>query len=263
MDSNAPTRSISSAPAAGISAATSAELLPEISKLPRHVAIIMDGNGRWARSRGYDRSMGHRRGAAIVHDIVEHASDLGLEALTLYGFSTENWARSSEEIDALMELYVEYLQLERETMLGNNVRFRQVGQRDGLPDAVLEQIDLTTEMTAHCTGMTLALAINYGSRSEITNAVQSIAQKVKDGMIDITDISPETIDQHLYTAGLPDPDLLIRTAGEMRLSNYLLWQCSYAEIHIEQACWPDFTAEHFDEAIREFASRQRRFGQAE
>jgi undecaprenyl diphosphate synthase len=229
-------------------------------RLPRHAAIIMDGNGRWAVSRGLERSAGHRAGAKSVRAVVTRAAELGLEALTLYGFSTENWARSADEVDCLMSLYVEFLVAERETMRSNNIRFMPIGRREGLPAEVLEQVDRRVEDTANNTGLTLALAINYGSRTEITDAVREISRRVAAGELAPEDIEPDTIDSHLYTAGLPDPDLLIRTAGEMRLSNYLLWQCSYSELYVSDACWPDFSADHFDDALRAYASRRRKFG---
>ncbi len=228
--------------------------------LPRHVAIIMDGNGRWAQAQGKDRTLGHRHGAEAVRPIVTECARLGLEALTLYSFSTENWTRSQNEVDCLMGLYVEYLVSERQLFLDNNVRFRQIGRREGLPDRVLEELDRTAKMTADNTGMTLALAINYGSRTEITDAVRAIAQAVQRGKLDPTDIDEETIAGHLYTAGLPDPDLLIRTAGERRLSNYLLWQISYAELYVADLCWPEFDVEQLHKALHDYAGRQRKFG---
>ena len=229
-------------------------------RLPRHVAIIMDGNGRWAVSRGLDRSFGHRAGANAVRAVVDRAGNVGLEALTLYGFSTENWSRSASEVDYLMRLYVEFLADQRDEIAANNLRFRRLGRREGLPDDVLEQLDLTEQATADNTGMHLLLAINYGARIEITDAVRGIARRVAAGDLLPDDIAPDTIDGHLYTAGLPDPDLLVRTAGEMRLSNYLLWQCSYAELYVAQECWPDFTPAHLDDALRAYASRRRNFG---
>ena len=229
-------------------------------RLPRHVAIIMDGNGRWAVSRGRDRSAGHRAGAQAVRAVVTRAAELGLEALTLYGFSTENWARSADEVGCLMDLYVEYLVAERKTMLENNIRFRQLGRREGLPQPVLDELDRCLDQTASNTGMTLALAINYGSRTEITDAVRAVARRVAAGELDPDAVTPDTLGEHLYTAGMPDPDLLVRTAGEMRLSNYLLWQCSYSELYVADACWPDFSADHFDDALRAYASRRRKFG---
>ncbi len=239
---------------------TSLDLAVPADRLPRHVAIIMDGNGRWAEARGRGRTYGHRKGAEAVRDVVTESARLGLQALTLYSFSTENWSRSPEEVECLMELYVEYLIKERSTMVDNNIRFRQIGQREGLPPAVLNELDQTTALTGGCTGMHLVLAINYGSRAEITDAVRSIARQARAGEIDPAAIDEQTISDHLYTAGLPDPDLLIRTAGERRLSNYLLWQISYAEIHVSEVCWPDFKVPQFHDALRDFASRQRRFG---
>jgi len=228
--------------------------------LPRHVAIIMDGNGRWAQARGKPRIVGHQHGAGAVRGIVTECAQLGVEVLTLYSFSVENWKRPREEIDFLMTLYVEYLQLERKTMMDNNVRFVQIGRREGLPDAVLAEIDRTLEQTRDNTGLTLALAINYGSRAEITDAVRAIARQVQAGQLDAEAITEQTITDHLYTAGLPDPDLLVRTAGEMRLSNYLLWQISYAELYVSELCWPDFDVNELHQALRAFAARKRKFG---
>jgi undecaprenyl diphosphate synthase len=228
--------------------------------LPRHIAIIMDGNGRWAQARGEGRTFGHRAGATSVRSIVTECARLGMEALTLYSFSTENWSRSPEEVDCLMDLYVEYLVKERSTMIDNNIRFRQIGRRQGLPRPVLAELDESIELTRDNTGMTLALAINYGSRSEITDAVRAIARKVATGDLAPEDIEQATIDAHLYTAGMPDPDLLIRTAGEKRVSNYLLWQISYAEIHVADCCWPDFDVPQLHAALRDYASRKRKFG---
>jgi undecaprenyl diphosphate synthase len=228
--------------------------------LPRHIAIIMDGNGRWARQQGKPRIYGHERGAHTVRLIVTECARLGLEALTLYAFSTENWLRSRVEIDFLMSLLLRFLEAEQPTMMENGVRFRHVGRRDGLSPQVLEQLDRAAVMTADNRGLTLALAINYGSRAELTDAMRAIAADVRAGRIDPEDISEQVIASRLYTAGLPDPDLLIRTAGEMRLSNYLLWQCSYAEFYVADVCWPEFAAEHLHDAIRAYARRTRKFG---
>lgn len=228
--------------------------------LPRHIAIIMDGNGRWARQRGKRRMFGHQEGAKAVRAIVTECARLELEVLTLYSFSIENWKRPAEEIEFLMGLYVKYLIAERQEMMDNNVRFVQVGRKQGLPTPVLDELDLTIETTKNNTGLTLALAINYGSRTEITDAVRSIAQEVKSGRLTPSQITQKTVSEHLYTAGLPDPDLMIRTAGEMRVSNYLLWQISYAELYVSDVCWPDFTVECLHEAIRAYAGRQRKFG---
>ncbi len=228
--------------------------------LPRHIAVIMDGNGRWAQKRGKARVFGHREGAKAVRAIVTECARLEMDVLTLYSFSMENWKRPAEEVEFLMGLYVEYLIAERAEMMENNVRFVQVGRREGLPQSVLKELDLTIETTRSNTGLTLALALNYGSRTEITDAVRSIAQKAKDGRLDPQDITQQTVTDHLYTAGLPDPDLMIRTAGEMRVSNYLLWQISYAELYVADVCWPDFTAEHLRQAMRAYAGRQRKYG---
>jgi len=229
-------------------------------RLPRHVAIIMDGNGRWARQRGLPRVAGHRAGATTVRRIVEEAARVGLEQLTLYSFSTENWKRPREEVDLLMDLYIEYMRSQRKLLMDNNIQFVQIGRRQGLPEAVLTELAQTLEMTRANTGMTLCLAINYGSRLEIADAVQQIARQVKAGTLDPEAISEQTISDHLYTAGMPDPDLLIRTAGEMRLSNYLLWQISYAELYVTDVFWPEFSNADLHKALVNFAARQRRFG---
>ncbi len=229
-------------------------------QLPRHVAIIMDGNGRWAGQRGLPRIRGHMEGAANVRAIITHAARLKLEVLTLYSFSSENWKRPKAEVDALMDLYAEYLVKEREEIMGNDVRLIQIGRREGLPEKVLRELDTTIEMSRGNQGLKLCLAINYGSRQEMVDAVQALARRVQKG-----ELSPEGIDEaaianSLYTAGLPDPDLLVRTAGEMRVSNYLLWQISYAEFYVTEVLWPDFRPEHLNDALRTFAGRLRRFG---
>lgn len=228
--------------------------------LPRHVAIIMDGNGRWAQARGKDRSYGHKAGAEVVRPIVTECSNLGLEALTLYAFSTENWTRSSEEIDTLMALYVAYLESERQLFFDNNVRFNQIGRREGLPGEVTDALDKMVADTSKHDGLTMTLALNYGSRAEITDAVRAIAKKTADGAIAPGSIDEQTIADHLYTHDLPDPDLLVRTAGEMRLSNYLLWQLSYAEFYVTDVCWPAFSVEELHQALHAFKGRTRRFG---
>ncbi|HOA72531.1 MAG TPA: isoprenyl transferase [Phycisphaerae bacterium] len=229
-------------------------------QLPRHVAIIMDGNGRWANARGKPRIFGHMEGAANVREIVTHCARLQLDALTLYSFSTENWKRPKAEVDALMNLYVEYLIKERQTVMENNVRLIQVGRREGLPEPVLRELDETQRVSRDNSGLRLCLAINYGSRLEIVDAVREIARRVESGQLRPDEITEATIDAHLYTAGMPDPDLLIRTAGEMRVSNFLLWQISYAELYVSNVLWPDFRPAHLNEAIRNYAARQRRFG---
>jgi len=234
-------------------------------RMPRHIAIIMDGNGRWAVRRGLERIRGHEQGARSVRDVVTECARLrdlhgGPDFLTLYSFSLENWKRPREEVSFLMQMYVDYLRQERPTMMQNNIRFRQIGRLENLPEPVLEEMQRTLEQTRGNTGLTLVLALNYGSRAEITDAVRTIAARVKRGELEPRDIDEQTISRHLYTSGMPDPDLLIRTAGEMRISNYLLWQISYAELYVSQVLWPDFGVEELHAAIRSFASRSRRFG---
>ncbi len=237
-------------------------LLPGVSpeRIPRHVAIIMDGNGRWAQQRGFPREFGHRNGAASVRDVFRHAVNLGVEAVTLYSFSLENWKRPDSEVQALMQLCCAYLEGEERELHEKGIRFRVIGRRDGLPPTVIESIDRVEKTTAKNSRSTLCLAINYGSRDEITGAARKLAADVAAGLINPQDIDEAALASKLDTAELPDPDLLIRTAGEMRLSNFLLWQVSYAEIVVSPTLWPDFTAAHLDAAIREFAGRSRRFG---
>lgn len=229
-------------------------------RFPRHVAIIMDGNGRWARQRGLPRVAGHREGAKVVRRIVTEAARLGLDALTLYSFSVENWSRPADEVNMLMGLYAEYLVRERPTCMEHNVRLRHVGLREGLPEHVLRELDAGVEATAVNTGMTLCLAINYGSRAEIVHAVRRIARETAAGELTVEQIDDQCISDHLTTAGVPDPDLMVRTSGELRLSNFLLWQASYAEFYAAEVFWPDFDTEEFHKAIREFSRRNRRFG---
>jgi undecaprenyl diphosphate synthase len=228
--------------------------------LPRHIAIIMDGNGRWARHRGLPRIEGHRHAATAVREVVEQCARLGIECLTLYSFSLENWKRPRDEVDALMALYVEYLISERQEIMDNEIRVLQIGRRDGLPPQVLRELDLTAGLSQNNRGLTVCLALNYGSRAEITDAVRRLAQQAARGELRPEDIREQTISQTLYTAGLPDPDLMIRTAGEMRLSNFLLWQISYAELYVTPVLWPDFRAPDLHAAIQDYAGRVRRFG---
>jgi undecaprenyl diphosphate synthase len=230
------------------------------SRLPRHIAIIMDGNGRWARQRGFPRIFGHRNGAPVVRTMVEECGRLGVECLTLYSFSLENWKRPADEIQALMDLYTTYIDGEAERIVRENIRFRQIGRRQGLPAPVLEAVDRLTERTAANTGPMLCLAVNYGARAEIVDAMQAIARQVRAGQIEPGQIDDRMVADHLYTAGMPDPDLLIRTAGEMRVSNYLLWQISYAELHVTDVLWPDFGIHDLHKAIRDYAGRSRRYG---
>jgi undecaprenyl diphosphate synthase len=228
--------------------------------IPRHIAIIMDGNGRWARQRNQPRIAGHRAGAKAVRDVVIECDRLGVRCLTLFSFSLENWKRPADEVKALMSLCLDYLAKERRELLENDIRFLQIGRRQGLPRSVLREVDRTVAATAGCGGMTLALALNYGARAEITDAVRAIARKVAAGTLDVERIDEQTVADHLYTAGLPDPDLLIRTAGEHRVSNYLLWQISYAEIHVTDVLWPDFGVDNLHAGIRDYARRDRRYG---
>ena len=234
-------------------------------KIPRHIAVIMDGNGRWALKRGLQRVQGHQQGAKTVRKIVTEAARLLQERgnpqyLTLYSFSMENWKRPADEVEFLMRMYVDYLGRELPTMMENNIRFRQIGRLQSLPGEVLDQMNRAITTTQNNNGLTLVLALNYGSRGEITDAVRQIAREVRSGAISPETIDEKTISDHLYTAGIPDPDLLIRTAGEMRISNYLLWQISYAELYVSPVLWPDFAEPDLHEAIQSFASRNRRFG---
>ncbi len=234
-------------------------------RLPTHIAIIMDGNGRWARQRGRQRIVGHQHGAESVRRIVTECSRLNHQYgnpkyLTLYSFSTENWKRPPDEVSFLMGMYVQYLHSELPTMLQNNVRFHQIGQTKGMPPEAIQARDEAIRTTAGNTGLTLNLAVNYGGRAEIVDAVRAIARKAASGEVAPDAVDENLISQHLYTAGLPDPDLLIRTAGEMRLSNFLLWQISYAELYVTEVFWPDFDVPHLHAALESYASRHRRFG---
>jgi undecaprenyl diphosphate synthase len=236
--------------------------LPDVppSKMPRHIAIIMDGNGRWAEQRGFDRVVGHRNGMKAVRDTIETCAKIGVEIVTLYSFSSENWSRPNDEVQALMEMCVLYCSGEQEALKENNVRVRVLGRRQGLPEEVVAALSVLEEATRECTGLTLCLAINYGSRDEIVDAVRLIAQRAVDGALAPAEIDTELISQSLYTSGLADPDLLIRTGGDYRISNYLLWQISYAEIVVLEEYWPDFDQQALCDSVRVFASRSRRFG---
>lgn len=230
------------------------------AKLPRHVAIIMDGNGRWAQSRGLPRIEGHRNGVTSVRRITEEGCRLGLEQLTLYCLSIENWKRPKQELDLLMALLDQFLVEERPTIMRNNVRLKVIGRREGMPAEVLARMDETIALSGGNTGMTLCLAINYGGRSELADAVRSLAEQVRSGSLETSQIDETTLENALYTKGMPDPDLLIRTAGECRISNFLLWQISYSEIWITEQYWPDFDIEQFHQALHDFSRRERRFG---
>lgn len=227
-------------------------------RIPAHVAIIMDGNGRWAKQRGQVRSMGHQAGAETVHVITEEAARLGVKFLTLYTFSTENWNRPQDEVNALMTLLME--SIEEEIFMKNNISFRIIGDTEKLPPMVLERLNKCIERTSVNTGMCLTLALSYSSKWEITHAMKQIVQKVKDGDLVVDEITDQTIDQHLSTHFMPDPELLIRTGGEIRLSNYLLWQCAYSELYFCDTFWPDFKKEEFCKAICDYQGRERRFG---
>lgn len=227
-------------------------------RIPAHIAIIMDGNGRWAKQRGQVRSMGHQAGAETVHIIAEEAARLGVKYLTLYTFSTENWNRPADEVSALMALLMD--SIEEETFMKNNISFRIIGDTDKLPADVLIRLNQCIERTSVNTGMCLTLALSYSSKWELTDAVKKIATKVADGTIQVTDINEETIDKHLSTEYMPDPDLMIRTGGEIRMSNYLLWQCAYSELYFCDTFWPDFKEEELHKAICDYQKRERRFG---
>ena len=230
------------------------------ARLPRHVAVIMDGNGRWAQQRGLPRIEGHRRGVNAVRAIIEESCRLGIEQLTLYCLSTENWKRPQHEIEFLMALLHQYLLAEREEIMRENIRFTTIGRRQELPASVLAEIDENIRVSQGNTGMTLCLAINYSGRAEMVDAVRGLAEQVKQGKLHPDDIDENAITEALYTQGMPDPDLLIRTAAEMRVSNFLLWQISYAELWVTPTCWPDFDAATLQEGLRDYAKRERRFG---
>jgi undecaprenyl diphosphate synthase len=228
--------------------------------LPVHVAIVMDGNGRWAEERRKPRLFGHKAGVKSVRTVVETAREIGVRHLTLYAFSTENWSRPSLEVKGLMSLLDNYLKSEQQTMLKNDIRLWCIGQKDRLPPEVRKTMDRVIDATADCSSMILNLALSYGSRNEIIRAVKTIAGKCADGLLSVEDLDDKLLSDHLDTAGQPDPDLLIRTGGEKRLSNFLLWQASYAELYFTDLRWPDFGRQEFLEAIMDYGARQRRFG---
>ena len=230
----------------------------DMTRMPRHIAIIMDGNGRWAKARGKERTYGHAEGAERVHDIMNKAVDLGLEYLTLYTFSTENWSRPKPEVAALMALILKHL--EEELFMKHNARFRVIGEKERLPKVVQDACDYLEKRTQENTGTCMVLALSYSSKWEITHAVKQIANEVKAGELNTEDITEETISQHLATNFMPDPELMIRTGGEERLSNYLLWQCAYSEFYFTDTYWPDFNEEDLCKAIVDYQGRQRRFG---
>ncbi len=229
-------------------------------KLPTHIAIIMDGNGRWAQSRNLPRIEGHRRGVHSVRAIVEECARLGMDQLTLYCFSSENWKRPRLELDLLMSLLQRYVVAEREEIMRQDIQFRTIGRTDRIGKGILSEVNKTIEMSKDNPGMKLCLALDYGARDELVHAVQNIAEKVRSGELKSDEIDESTVSDHLYTAKMSDPDLVIRTAGEMRISNFLLWQISYAELWVTQTLWPDFRQPELFAALKDFAARDRRFG---
>ena len=231
-----------------------------VEKRPQHIAMIMDGNGRWAQERDQPRIKGHQQGAKTVRAITEECTKLGIKQLTLYCLSSENWKRPELELEFLMHLLTEYLVSERETLNKNNMRLQIIGRRDRIPTEVQAEMDRSIELTSTNTGSTLCLAINYGGRAEIVDAIRDISRRVKDDGLDVDAIDEQMVSDHLYAAGMSDPDLMVRTAGEMRISNYLLWQLSYAELWVTQKYWPEFGIDDLRAAIMDYSKRKRRFG---
>lgn len=229
-------------------------------KIPKHVAIIMDGNGRWAAQFGNERSFGHEHGVEAVRSVVEGAGEIGIEYLTLYAFSTENWSRPKDEVDALMGLLVQAISEETDELLKNNVKLRVIGDVNSLPAVVQEKLEWSINKLSRCNGLTLVLALSYSSKWEIVEAVKRIAEQVKIGKLDISEINYEMVDCFLNTSDMPDPELLIRTSGERRISNFLLWQIAYSELYFTPKLWPDFRKEDLFEAVFEYQHRERRFG---
>jgi len=239
---------------------TAARLGIHPDAIPRHIAIIMDGNGRWAQQRGLPRMSGHEQGGKAVQIVAQYCVDIGIEVLTLYSFSMQNWKRPEEEVNFLMHLIAAYLEGIRSNLMRDNVRLLHLGQRKRLPQMMLDALDETMEITGINTGMILGLALNYGSREEIVDAAKALAEKCRTGELQPEDIDEPRLSGCLYTAGWKDPDLVIRTSGEMRISNFLLWQISYAEFYVTETFWPDFSPEELDKAIVAYAKRNRRFG---
>jgi len=232
----------------------------DLQKLPRHIAIIMDGNGRWAKEKGQDRLYGHFHGVESVRDIVEGAAELGIEYLTLYAFSTENWDRPVYEVTGLMELLVETIRKETETLNKNNIKLHVIGNMNMLPEYARKELNESLEMTSANTGLNLVMALSYSSRWELVEAVKHIAMDVRDGKVDPESITQDTLQQYLCTSNFPDPELMVRTSGEYRISNFLLYQLAYAELYFTNVRWPDFRKENLYEAILDFQKRERRFG---
>ena len=240
------------------SSAGSAEL--DINQLPVHIAIIMDGNGRWAKKRLLNRIKGHEKGSKTVRTVVRCCREIGIRYLTLYAFSTENWQRPKKEVDALMVLLIKFLQSELNELVENNIRLRVIGQVDRLPSEVRNALQETMAATKDKTGMDLILALSYGGRAEIVAMVQTLADKIKRGLVEPESITAEMVADHLYTRDIPDPDLLIRTSGEMRISNFLLWQIAYSEIFVTPTLWPDFSKDELLQILQHYQRRERRFG---
>ena len=232
----------------------------DMSNLPQHIGIIMDGNGRWAKKRGLPRSAGHKAGADSLKKIITEANNMGIKYITVYAFSTENWKRPKQEVDYLMNLLMDYLINAEKTLAGENVRIRAIGSRKELSEQMRQQIKNTEELTKDRSGIVMNIALNYGGREELVNAVKGIVEDVREGKLDENEITDEVISNHLYTANQPDVDLLIRTSGEQRLSNFMLWQVSYAEMVFVKKLWPDFKPSDLHECIRAFQGRGRRFG---
>jgi undecaprenyl diphosphate synthase len=230
------------------------------NRLPKHVAVIMDGNGRWAKQRGLPRIMGHQRGVDALKDLLRCCRDWGIPALTAYAFSTENWGRPMEEVEFLMTLFERVLRRETREMMEENVKIRFVGDLSALPASLREEIDRSQEETARNSGIQFTVATNYGGRQEILQACRAIAREVQQGILSPEEIDEAFFEKHLYTSGIPHPDLLIRTSGELRISNFLLWQMAYAEIYVTRTLWPDFDRPRFHEALKEYQARDRRFG---
>ncbi len=232
----------------------------DMDNIPEHIAIIMDGNGRWAKERKLPRTMGHKAGIETIRGVVKECSKLGVKYLTLYAFSTENWKRPAEEVNALMKLLVEYLKNEFSELNSNNVVINSIGDTSKLPYICQKELETAYEKTKSNTGLVLNLALNYGGRDDITNAFKKMYKDLKFGRLDESCISEKTISRYLYTAGIPDPDIIIRPSGEQRLSNFLLWQCAYSEFWVSNIKWPDFKIEHLHQAILDYQNRNRRFG---
>ena len=234
--------------------------MTEKGYIPSHIAIIMDGNGRWAKRRGFARFRGHREGAEYVREITRECAKKHLKQLTLYAFSHENWKRPQREINLLMKLLKDFIVKERKEINDNNIRMTAIGRISELPEDVQKELAITMEGSKNNTGMVLCLALNYGGRTEIVDAAREIAKNVRNGKIGLEEITEDTFKKHLYMSNMSDPDLLIRTGGDMRVSNFLLWEISYTELWVTPVCWPDFRKSHLEEAIKDYARRERRFG---